>query len=78
MKTFYGLEAASRASGRIYPVLDGVLVALDQSDRDLRRILPESPSLSRKERDRVAEINRQRIVRALESVTAMITSFREG
>lgn len=65
-----------RASARIEPALDALLAALLESDRDLRRVLRDRPNLTDKERAKVAEINRKRIIRALEGVTALITSFK--
>lgn len=76
--SFYNLQDASHAAAQIHPALDKVLEELESADKDLRRVIVHNPKLNPKERARVAELNRQRIVRALERVTALITSFRGG
>lgn len=76
LSSYYTLADAHRASAQVYPALTKVLDELESADRDLRRVLVETPNLNPKEKRKVAEMNRQRIVRALEGVTALITSFR--
>jgi hypothetical protein len=75
---FHNLQDERSAAAKIHPALDAALVELDTADKDLRRIIVENPNLNAKEKARVAELNRQRIVRALQRVTALITSFRGG
>lgn len=76
MAAFNASSRNYRASARIQPALDAVLSTLLQSDRDLRRVLRVHPNLSKKERAKVAEINRKRLIRALDGVTALITAFK--
>lgn len=72
----YALADRHEASIELYGALVRVLDELQASDAALRRVLVDNPQLDAKERRRVAEINRQRLVRALDAVTALITSFR--
>lgn len=74
--TFYELQDASRVAAKIHPALMVALDELEKADADLRRILVENPKLTAKERAKIAELNRQRVVRALNLITALITSFR--
>lgn len=76
LTSYYALSDANDASAKIHPALDDVLRELDKADRGFRRVLAPNPDLNDKERARIAELNRQRIVRALQSLTALITSFR--
>ena len=76
VSSLYALKDAHDASRALYPALRKVLDELETADKDLRRVLVRNPDLTPKERAKIAEINRQRIVRALNSLTALITSFR--
>lgn len=73
---YYDREDAEAAHGRLYPALDQLLVALEQSDADFRRLLKPDPQMTAAERARVREIARQRVVKALNLITQMATSFR--
>jgi hypothetical protein len=75
MRADYDRRAESEAGRQLAPALYILLDAFAQADADLRRILPEDGPLNARERRRVAEEARQRIVRALERVTALITAF---
>ncbi|HTU11662.1 MAG TPA: hypothetical protein VMG08_12290 [Allosphingosinicella sp.] len=75
MRADYDRKAESDTARQVAPALYVLLDAFAQADADLRRILPENGPLNARERRRVAEIARQRIVRALERVTALITAF---
>lgn len=76
LSAYYEREAARRGSQTLFPALSRLVDTLDVADREMRGILRANPNLSDKHRRRVAEINRKRIIRALESVTALITAFR--
>jgi hypothetical protein len=73
---YYEREDAEAAHGRLYPALDQLLVALDRSDADFRRLLKPDPQMTAAEKARVREIARQRVVKALNLITQMATSFR--
>lgn len=75
---FHNLEDERLSAAKIHPALDDALAELDAADKDLRRVIVENPRLTPKERKRRAELNRQRIVRALELVTSLVTTFRGG
>jgi len=74
--SYYNLQDAYSAAAKIHPALDVVLGELAAADANLRRVIVTNPRLTDKERARIAELNRQRIVRALERITALITAFR--
>jgi len=76
LRANYDRRAAGEAGRLLAPALNDLLTALDEADANLRRVLVENPNLNARERRRVAELNRVRIVRALERVTALITAFR--
>ncbi|QXQ06228.1 hypothetical protein KX816_18955 [Sphingosinicellaceae bacterium] len=76
MVDFYARSDAAETAGQLYPALDHLLVVVAETDKDLRRVLKADPHLSRTERARVAEIARQRVVRALSAVTAIVNAFR--
>jgi hypothetical protein len=75
-ETYYSLAQTARASGRIYPALGNALNKLEEADSDLRRVLVDNPRLTAKERRRISELNRQRVIDALNHITAVITAFR--
>jgi len=75
-ETYYTLQQTSRSQARLYPALGDALNKLQEADADLRRVIVDNPSLSAKERRRIAEINRQRVIEALNHVTSVITAFR--
>ncbi|MFL6857963.1 MAG: hypothetical protein ACJ8EB_08660 [Allosphingosinicella sp.] len=76
MTAYYSRHSARLASARIYPALTGVLDAFEKADGNMRRVMREHPNLNDKERAKVAEINRTRLIRALDNLTALITAFR--
>jgi hypothetical protein len=76
MARYYALDDTRRATSAIYPNLVKALDDLGEADADLRRVIVDHPQLNKKERARIAEINRQRVVRALQNLTALINSFR--
>jgi hypothetical protein len=73
---YYDREDAEAAHGRLYPALDQLLVALDKTDADFRRLLRPDPQMTVAEKARVREIARQRVVKALNLITQMAMSFR--
>lgn len=75
-ETYYSLAQSARAQARIYPALSEAFGKLETADADLRRVLVNHPNLSRKERHHIAELNRQRVIEALNHITAVITAFR--
>lgn len=76
LTAYFEREDARQKLLLLYPALQSLLDVLQVTDSNLRRILRERPNLTREERMRIAEINRVRVLRALESVTAIVTSFR--
>lgn len=76
LTSWYSRDATRRASARIQPALDAVLATLGQADQDMRRVLRENPDLKPAERRKIAELNRKRIIRALDLFTSLVTSFR--
>lgn len=74
--SFYQRQSAAEASAELSPALNNLLLTLLEADRDMRRVLREDPDLTKEEAARVASINRARLLRALERVTALITAFR--
>jgi hypothetical protein len=73
---FYQIDDAVTATAEIYPALSKSLRDLADADKDLRRVLVEHPNLTKAERAKVAELNRQRAIKAMDTVAALITSFR--
>lgn len=78
MTTFYDMQNTARTSAEIYPALVKALDDLAEADADLRRVIVEHPNLSKKERARRAEINRQRAIRAMDGLAGLITAFKGG
>jgi hypothetical protein len=78
MTTFYDMQDTARTSAEIYPALAKALDDLAEADADLRRVIIEHPHLTKKERARIAEINRQRAIRAMDSLAGLITAFKGG
>ena len=72
---FYARQTSEEQAAALYPALENVLAALEASDTDFRRVLVKDPTLSAKERARVLEIGRKRLVRALQLVTDLSTAF---
>ena len=76
LTNFYQVQDAVGAAAAIYPALSKSLADLEEADGNLRRVLVEHPNLSRAERAKVAELNRQRAIRAMDMLAALITSFK--
>jgi hypothetical protein len=76
LRANYDRRAASEAGDLLFPAVARLLDELKKADDDLRRVLRENPHLSAREGRRVAEMNRRRVISALDSVTALITAFR--
>jgi hypothetical protein len=75
-KNYYDRAAARVSSAKLKPAIDAVLVELGAADDDLRRILRDKPNLTAAERARLAEITRERIGKAFDLLTALVTSFK--
>ncbi len=73
---FYQVQDAVGATSQIYPALSKCLRELADADKDLRRVLVEHPNLTKAERAEVAELNRQRAVKAMDMLAALVTSFK--
>jgi len=71
----YTLLDHHEASLELYKALNTVLDELQNSDEQFRSLLKPNPTLDDKQRRKRAEITRQRLVRALDAVTALATSF---
>lgn len=78
LQNYYRREAERLAANQLHPRLDALLLTLKQADEDLRRVLQPDPNLTPAEQARVAELNRKRIVRALDGLTDIITAFRRA
>jgi hypothetical protein len=76
LMNFYQIQDAVGAAADIYPTLSKSLRELAEADKDLRRVIVEHPKLTKAERAKVAELNRQRAIKAMDSVAALITSFK--
>jgi hypothetical protein len=74
--TFYQVQDGVRAASEIYPAVAKSLGELADADKDLRRILVEHPNLTKAERAEVAELNRQRAIKAMDMLAALVTSFK--
>ena len=75
-KNYYDRAAARVSSAKLKPAIDAVLVELGAADDDLRRVLHDKPNLTAAERARLAEITRERIGKAFDLLTALVTSFK--
>lgn len=73
---FYQVQDAVGAASEIYPTLSKSLGELADADKDLRRILVEHPNLTKAERAKVAELNRERAIKAMDMLAALVTSFK--
>lgn len=76
LEAYYAREAATDSQSALYPAVVNLLDTLQKSDADFRRVIVKDPTLTEKERRLRAEITRKRVVRALQSFTALINSFR--
>jgi hypothetical protein len=76
LEAYYTREAQNDARSVLYPAVLNLLETLKQSDEDFRRVIVKDPKLTEKERRLLAEITRKRMVRALQSFTALINSFK--
>jgi hypothetical protein len=76
LTNYYALQDVIGADRAIYPALTSSIDDLRQADRDLRRVLVEHPKLTRAERSQIAEINRQRAIRAMDTLSALVMSFK--
>lgn len=76
LETYYGREAAYDTESILYPAVVKLINTLDQSDADFRRVIVKDPKLTEKERRLLAEITRKRVVRALQSFTALLNNLR--
>ena len=74
-QTYYERLYAQNTSGQVKEALDHALAAFATAETDYRQLLRDHPSLSPKQRARRAEIIRQRLTRALQTATALITAF---
>jgi hypothetical protein len=75
LETYYSRQAAYDSESVIYPAVVKLIDTLGQSDEDLRRVIRKDPKLTDKERRLLAEITRERVVRALQSFTALLNSL---
>lgn len=76
LETYYGRQAAYDSESILYPAVVKLIDTLGQSDADFRRVIVKDPTLTDKERRLLAEITRKRVVRALQSFTALLNSLR--
>jgi hypothetical protein len=76
LTSFYKVQDAVAAAAEIYPALLKSLADLADADRDLRRVIVEHPNLTKAERAKVAELNRQRAIKAMDTLAALVTSFK--
>lgn len=76
LRDFYARQHAAAAEAAVYPALDNALRAMEAANADLCRIIVDHPKLSREERAVLAEATRKRIIRAMDGIASMITSFR--
>ena len=76
LEAYYAREAESDSQGALYPAVINLLDTLEKSDADFRRVIVKDPTLTEKEKRLLAEITRKRVVRALQSFTALVNSFR--
>jgi hypothetical protein len=74
-KGLYDRAAALNSSARLFSALDATLQELADADADLRRVLKKNPNLTAAERQKVGRLNRQRVTRALQALTSIVTSF---
>lgn len=74
-QTYYDRLYAQNTSGQVKEALDHALAALATAETGYRELLRDNPNLSSKQRARRAEIIRQRLTRALQTATALITAF---
>jgi hypothetical protein len=74
-QNYYDRLHAQQASGQVKAALDHALGALATAETDYRQLLRDHPDLSPKQRARRAEIIRQRLTRALQTATALLTAF---
>lgn len=75
-KAYYDRAAAVNSSARLFSALDATLQELADADADLRRVLAEKPNLTLAEKRKIAQLNRARVIRALQALTDLVTSFR--
>lgn len=76
LRDFYTRQHDAAAEAALYPALDNDLRAMGSANADLCRIIVQHPKLSREERAVVAEATRKRIIRAMDGIASLITSFR--
>lgn len=77
-RAYYEGAAARVTSGKFKPALDVALGEVAAADADLRRVLRERPTLSADEKRRVAQIARERVAKAFETLTQLILAFKGG
>jgi hypothetical protein len=76
LTALYARMRANEAGSLLEPAVLNLLAKVQEADVAFRRILQRDPHLNEAESRRVAELNRQNIVAALQRITALITAFR--
>lgn len=77
-RAYFERAAGATDAAAFEPALDGALAELASADSDLRRIIQAHPKLTPAERARVAQITRERLSKAFESLAAIILSIKGG
>lgn len=73
---YYGRARTRAAAAQLSAALRVVIAALREAETDYDNLLSEHPRLNQEMRMRRAEIIRQRVTRAFEIATTLITAFR--
>ncbi len=75
-RSYYDRAAAGITSAKLKPALDAALEEVAATDADLRRVLMEHPKLSDAERRELAQITRERLARAFDTLTQLVLAFK--
>ena len=75
---YYAQSSARIDAAKLAPALDETLAGLAEADDSFRAILKQNPKLSSKQRRRLADITRQRLIRAFDFLTALLVAAKGG
>ena len=75
-RSYYDRAAAVVTSAKLKPALDAVLTEVGDADADLRRVIVEHPKLNETERRKLAQITRERVGRAFDTLTQLVLAFK--
>ena len=75
-QVYYTQAAARIDAAKLAPAIDETLAGIAEADSSFREVLKENPKLSPKQRKRLAEITRERLVRAFDSLAALVLAAK--